>query len=413
MVGAESKQSGTAPTRNLDHDASVAIGRDLSHWIDLFRWAAAFAVVLTHAGNVFVTPVRAVPPDARNIAQYAYAFVMGFSHQGIMIFFVISGFLVGGTAMREARRSGDVNVGQFLARRLIRLWIVILPAIAATFLMDRIGHTFSGAAMDIYAGAHTLSSGAAVCNLLFVQTVACDPYGSDGALWTLYNEFSYYLIWVACLILTMGRNASLTKRMIALAYIVIAAIASLWQREGSPMLPYFPIWLLGMWAATSPRPLIKVPPLLPLIATLALLLAYRTAVGLEWIIDGGMFSLCFDALTMALFATFLSILRFRPWRLPPIIARPSVLLAGFSFTLYCFHLPMMYLIAAWTRHHFGSGYQDVASGSAWLRLGVIIAIILVSAFAISRLTEANTEAARRLLLRQDRKRDEALGAAKQ
>ena len=375
-----------------------AINEDLSHWIDLFRWTAAFAVVLAHAGNRLVQHVDTIDPGERTIIQYAYAFLMGFSHPGIMLFFVISGFLVGGTALREVQRSGDIDFSRFLSRRLIRLWIVILPALAVTYVFDTAGRAIDTPAIDVYVSANALDAGTALCNIAFLQTVLCDPYGSDGALWTLYNEFCYYILFVALLVLLRGCRRTPVRIAGFSAYIILATLASLLQREGVPMIPYFAIWLFGVWAATSKTPIIRLPAPALLAAVIVLLLAYRTLVGIDWIDHGGLITFGFDIITMGLFAGFLSVLRFRPWALPTWVSKPSVLLASFSFSLYCFHLPVMNLMAVGLQHYLGFGWSDVSHGLEWGRLIAMLAFVMVFAFAVSRLTEARTNSLRYLLL---------------
>jgi peptidoglycan/LPS O-acetylase OafA/YrhL len=378
--------------------AAIVIGDALSHWIDLFRWTAAFAVVLAHAANRFVQPVDTIPTSEKTLVQYGYAFVMGFSHPGIMIFFVISGFLVGGTAYREVTRTGGIDVPRFLGRRLIRLWIVIIPALAATWLFDTVGAAQGGVSAEIYSNVKSLGAGAAVCNLAFLQTVACDPYGTNGALWTLFNEFWYYFLYVAGLMLILGRRYSAATRIALAAFILVVAIASLFQREGAPMIPYFSIWLLGAWAAVVPHAPTRASPWLLLITLTALLGGFRTGMGLKWWNHDGVGSFVFDLVSMGVFALFLAKMRFDPVPLTRWIAVPSVLLASFSFTVYCFHVPLMNLMAALGERHAGEGWRDVAHGVEWLRLAAQLSFVMTFAYLMSRVTEARTDALRRVLM---------------
>jgi peptidoglycan/LPS O-acetylase OafA/YrhL len=50
---------------------------------------------------------------------------MGFPHfgwAGVDLFFILSGFLVGGLILREWKRSGNFDAGRFLKRRVLKIW---------------------------------------------------------------------------------------------------------------------------------------------------------------------------------------------------------------------------------------------------------------------------------------------------
>jgi peptidoglycan/LPS O-acetylase OafA/YrhL len=48
--------------------------------------------------------------------------VMSFGWCGVDVFFVLSGFLVGGLMMKEWRATGDIEAGRFLKRRAFKIW---------------------------------------------------------------------------------------------------------------------------------------------------------------------------------------------------------------------------------------------------------------------------------------------------
>ena len=79
-------------------------------------------------------------------AGKTFYFLTGLGHQAVMVFFVLSGFLVGGhvyTAVAEGRWSWP----DYLIKRLTRLWIVLLPALVLTAIWDRIGITVTDSSM--------------------------------------------------------------------------------------------------------------------------------------------------------------------------------------------------------------------------------------------------------------------------
>ena len=59
--------------------------------IDYFRGIASLLVVLSHIREILFGVA-----DLTNILYYPFYFITGLGHESVMIFFVISGFLVGG-----------------------------------------------------------------------------------------------------------------------------------------------------------------------------------------------------------------------------------------------------------------------------------------------------------------------------
>ena len=80
-----------------------------SMWLDCFRWTAALLVLFDHTANRLLVRITDVPPGSRSAMFYAYAFLSGFAHQAVMVFFVLSGLLVGGGLWREIQKTGSVE----------------------------------------------------------------------------------------------------------------------------------------------------------------------------------------------------------------------------------------------------------------------------------------------------------------
>src|SRR5580693_9808273 len=61
----------------------------------------------------------------------------GFGWAGVDLFFVLSGFLVGGLLMAEQLKSGKINLGRFYERRAFKIWPAYYVMIGI-FLVNRI-----------------------------------------------------------------------------------------------------------------------------------------------------------------------------------------------------------------------------------------------------------------------------------
>ncbi len=88
--------------------------------------------------------------------------------------------------------------------RLTRLWVVLLPALVLTVALDLAGLRLFPQSTSIYHGPagqsevranliHTLSPLVVAGNASFLQTILVPTAGSNIALWSLSNEFWYYL----------------------------------------------------------------------------------------------------------------------------------------------------------------------------------------------------------------------------
>ncbi len=138
------------------------------------------------------------------LGECIFYFSTGLGHQAVIIFFVLSGYFVGGS-VAGAYQMGKWSWLQYAIRRLSRLWIVLLPALILTLIWDMVGRNLAGAG---YNGAfyELYSSGPSVQapvdlqpvtffgNALFLQTILVPHFGTNGPLWSLANEFWYYLL---------------------------------------------------------------------------------------------------------------------------------------------------------------------------------------------------------------------------
>src|SRR6478735_6641922 len=165
-------------------DVNPASPRSGAHWpfLDLLRLGAALLVLFGHTrGLVFVS--------FQDIAQAglgtkAFYFLTGIHREGVAIFFAVSGFLVGGGVWRSLRRSRfDAKV--YFASRFARIYVVLLPALALTLLLDWIGRSYL---IDTrFFGERPLMPigltsdwtwGQLACNVAAVQGIFCRPLGA-------------------------------------------------------------------------------------------------------------------------------------------------------------------------------------------------------------------------------------------
>jgi peptidoglycan/LPS O-acetylase OafA/YrhL len=183
----------------------------LSH-LDLMRGAAAIAVCIGHVRGFFFVDWRKVTDVT--FVDYLFYFCTGFGHQAVIIFFVLSGYFVGGS-VASTWANGTWSWRRYLARRIVRLEIVLIPALLLTCLLDGAGIVLTNGIGYDGSYAKLVNSGPAIDqpldngfltffgNVSFLMTISVPVFGSNGPLWSLANEFWYYimfpLIWLTIL----------------------------------------------------------------------------------------------------------------------------------------------------------------------------------------------------------------------
>ncbi|MCW6506560.1 acyltransferase family protein [Lichenifustis flavocetrariae] len=219
--------------------------------LDMLRAGAAMAVLLSHARD-FTLRDAADQPGLNWAGRLVFG-VSGLGHQAVLVFFVLSGYLVTSSMLRLEKR-GRWSLGQFAAARLTRLWIVLVPCLLGGALLDAAGLAFSrdpGLAAHYGVLAVTeqqppdFGGATLIGNLLFLQTIAVPVYGSNGALWSLANEAWYYV--VAALLFAAWHDRTFPGRALFSLGLALAVAAAL---PGS-ILSLAPVWACGAVCAVA------------------------------------------------------------------------------------------------------------------------------------------------------------------
>jgi peptidoglycan/LPS O-acetylase OafA/YrhL len=182
---------------------SVKISPTQSDFLNWSRWVAAWLVVAEHARSlVFVDYGQMESPG---LLAKGFYFLTGFGHEAVMVFFVISGYLVGGKVW-SLYQEAQFEWRRYLADRLSRLYAVLLVALLLGAALDWTGYLFFnkyGLYNQGYEGAIAVLGTAPIermgfwdflVNAFFLQTIAGPPFGSNGPLWSLAYEWWYYIL---------------------------------------------------------------------------------------------------------------------------------------------------------------------------------------------------------------------------
>jgi peptidoglycan/LPS O-acetylase OafA/YrhL len=132
--------------------------------LDFIRGLAIIAVMGFHFHTY---------PTGSAIISAIEAPMKSFGHEGVNLFFTLSGFLVGGLLLKQYAKDGRIDAGRFIIRRMFKIW----PAYYVLILFH------------VFAGRHPTST-FLVQNLTHMQNY----FGSSIAqTWSLAVEEHFYL----------------------------------------------------------------------------------------------------------------------------------------------------------------------------------------------------------------------------
>jgi peptidoglycan/LPS O-acetylase OafA/YrhL len=270
----------------------------------------------------------------------------------------------------------------------VRLWVVLIPGLLLCALWDNVGLHFHLAPV-LYSGAAgnhiipdirpALKTHIFFGNLFFLQSILVPIFGTDGPLWSLANEFWYYLLFPLGLV-ALRRQFALSQRIASGALFLGIA----WfVRHG--ILPLFPVWLAGTALALLPPP--RVGKRIRIVAAVLyspLAFIFAKVHGLPGLWLDYVFGIAtFFFLWVVLSATDRAAHN-------SICAKVSRFLARSSYTLYVVHVPFVVLMTAL-----------VSGGSRWVpdtqhifKALAILVITLLYAHLVASLTEFRTDSIR-------------------
>lgn len=357
--------------------------------MDALRAGAALLVAAGHVRAVLFAPWADV--SAKNPMLQIVYFGTSLGHQAVMIFFVLSGFLIT-TSVFRSFRGRYWSWRWYLSRRLSRLWVVLIPALVICTAWDFAGllrfsdsGVYTGAAGNMvleFVVAARLTPLVFIGNAAFLQGVVVPPYGSDAPLWSLSFEWWYYLLWALLACAIFARQA----RWRVLSVMAGAAVLLFVGRD---IAAYFPIWLLGLIPAFGrQRQLVRFFAVRK-ISAVCLLVAALTV--LRFIPTAYVSDLAVAAATAILLRAFT--MRAGGEGEGYVRAGAAVrTLASFSYTLYLVHLPPLVFMYAWRRTHSLPLWQPTLPHL--LAAFAILGALVCYAYLVSLVTERHTDKVR-------------------
>jgi peptidoglycan/LPS O-acetylase OafA/YrhL len=340
------------------------------YWLDWIRFLAAFVVVFAHAKqNIFGDYVQLAAISKTTATAFFY-FFFRLGNESVIVFFVLSGFLVGGLSI-ERILQGTFDLASYSIDRGVRIYMPLIPALVLSGIIA-------------LCTGKSLNGWEFVGNLLQLQGVLVDNFASNGPLWSLAYECWYYLA-IPCFFLFFTRKQQW--------HIWLASIVVFFAIFTKLEVVYLFCWFIGaLFYFNRPKNHCLLD--LSLAAVLILLglafsqlnTASRSIQVSQYadIIPGGAVSQLIFATGCAFFIRAAAISK--PHRIfIQKIESYGTFLASFSYTLYLIHYPILRILAPYFKLNDG-----IIDYYAIVKLGIAVMICLISAYLFYLLFERNT-----------------------
>lgn len=382
------------------------ISNSAESFIAFCRWFSAFVVLAAHARALSFVGFDQLHAGLSKKLLTPFYMVSALYAEAVIVFFVLSGFLVGGRALERAM-AGRFSTRDYTIDRATRIYCVLIPALLLTLLLDTIGSNWFHQP-GLYDGtSHLVSTrfpsfdgsrgfDTLACNLLAMQPHRCPVFGSNVPLWSLSYEIWFYVC--AGAICTFVSHRSIVAAVLSVLAIVAMVLALGWS---APVYGCF--WLAGAMVYLISRKPPRVSRLFVIAANLSAIVGIplfnRYLGGFElagWKYTGSMFA------TAALFAGLLYL--HANAKLPSSERLRSINLAfsDFSYSLYIIHFPIVMLTLSVLIVGSG-GLVGARSGflptSPWVAGAYLFALLVavLSSWVFSKIFEKGSWKVRRWL----------------
>ena len=350
--------------------------------ISLVRGMAALQVAAAHLRAQVLPGLSTLehPP----LWYAGLSLVTGFAHQAVVLFFVLSGWLVGGALLD--RLGAPHALRDYAIDRVTRLWIVLAPAFVMMLLLGLgSGELDADAPRLSVSDISPWSLTTLLGNLAGVQTMLVPPFGGNFPLWSLAYETWYYALF-PLLALSLSTHPGHAQVRLAAASAAVVLVLCL----SSGIVLYFTTWLMGAAASRIRIDLGRVQRMLCwlLFGVVALALRLHGQDG-----DMDAHALWRDAPYSALFLLCLcGAGRRNPASMRPLVAL-ATFFASFSFTLYVMHVPLLHMLSAYR----GGEPLSVDDTASMVVYASMLAIVVSLSYLLHLPFEAQTHKLRRFI----------------
>jgi peptidoglycan/LPS O-acetylase OafA/YrhL len=311
--------------------ARTNLNQDYNHsiLIAVLRGLAAVEVAAAHLRAEVFPGLRGMQDPT--LWYQTLAFFTGFAHQAVVIFFLLSGWLVGGSFLNKMAESTGIK--HYAVDRVTRLWVVLIPAFVLSLIVAGATKTVDVGSVS-FAPGNEYSVPAFLGNLFGLQDMVVPHFGGNFPLWSLANETWYYILF-PLLVLSFSGRSTLSRLFSAGMCLLIAVSLS------GAIILYFFLWLLGV--AFSRIQIIASRVQQVGVACLwgAIAIYFRLTVGNDALDESSFIRHLIFSLPILLLLSSLQTTADPKRNFIMFAKKVGNLLASFSFTLYVIHVPLL------------------------------------------------------------------------
>jgi peptidoglycan/LPS O-acetylase OafA/YrhL len=346
------------------------------YWLDLLRFLAAFEVMAGHTRGFLFVDYGSLPAAQHTPLTFALFSITRIGDEAVLMFFVLSGFLVGGKTIQKLKE-GTFNLQSYIIDRTVRIMLPLISALLLIICINSIMHVKNDSV--VLFG-----------NLFSLQGIAVDP--ASPPFWSLSYEVWFYIIMgaIACFFTT----TSLQQRVVAFLILLVSfAVFTKLQ------FVYLAIWFIGAFAyLLVPQKknrylfMLTAVTFVAALIPLQMTLASKSAVTAGWqkYLNRDFLQIGF-ALVFAML--IVQAIQYVPrTRFGQRLDKLGTRLANFSYTLYLAHYPPLGLLMYWGYPKSSSlGLRSVAG------YALILALLVAYSYAVYWLFEKRTSTVKRFL----------------
>ncbi len=336
-----------------------------------------------HFRGAFFEEYSLLPASQQNPIVFAFYSITRLGFEAVLIFFVLSGLLVGGRAMQRLA-TGTFKIKSYAVDRMVR---IMLPLVASLLFFLPIALYFH---LPIIITDW-------IGSLLSLQGILTG--GAFETLWSLSYEVWFYILTCGIGIIVMKRKSTSSIKYsigIILLLLSLLVFTKLWAT-------YLFVWLLGavaLWRLPKPNIFVLI---VTALMSFGIIILLQLGSGSHYIpaniISGDIFRKCLIVLFGFVFAVFLQhVIQLKPSEgggILLIINKIGTKLASFSYTLYLTHVPVLKLLReAGAPKSIEINATSIGLYLLWLTIAMIIAYVLYLMF------ERNTPVVKKFVKKQ-------------
>lgn len=285
-----------------------------------------------HFRGAFFVEYGLLPSNQQNPLMFAFFALTRLGHEAVLVFFVLSGFLVGGKALERFHNS-SFKPRDYAIDRTVRIMLPLVSSLILALIVN-------------WIIGKELNISILIGNLFSLQGITCPVYFDT--LWSLSYEVWFYIIMCCigyCLVYSNRPKAFFGLTVLSICFLVFTKLSAC----------YLFVWLIGAMGFFLIGGKSRLVLYGTLIATLFLIVILQLISGSHAGLTTGTQDSSLRVYVEIVFGIVFVIYLVQAIQFPPkhkasvAINTMGTKLAAFSYTLYLTHIPIRDLL-----RHFGA-----------------------------------------------------------